>query len=906
MAKKNSRNSDSPVAWHLLSTHEALSALQSTLNGLSREEADLRLEKHGYNILPIYETPNLIQIIIHQFLSPLIYILFAAGILSLTIGDIKDAFFIFAVVAINAVIGAVQEWKAESSAAALQNLLKIHARVRRGGTELQITAEELVPGDIVLLESGQKVPADLRLLQSNNLSMDESLLTGESIAVEKNTPALSGTLSLSERSNMAFAGSTVMTGRGVGVVVATGINTEVGQIAHSVATGKATKAPLLLRMEQFARQISITVLVISAFISIIAIYRGAPALHVFFLATALIVSAIPEGLPVAVTVALSIATSRMFRRNVIVRKLTAVEGLGSCTYIASDKTGTLTLNQQTAKIITLPGGDTFEVSGEGYIGEGKVYSLSGNMPLESDIDRLKQLSRAAILCNEGHLSYEKNTAKWLHSGDTMDVALLALGYKLGLNPHEIRSQVKSLKEIPFESERRYAAYFYNDEDHGVKVAVKGAPEAILPFCNTMYTREGIKDIEPDSIEKESLELLKNGYRVLAVAHGKPISSDAFFREEGLRGLTFLGLVGFIDPLRPDAKNAVEKCHLAGITVGMITGDHPATAFHIAKELGIANTQGEVVTGNQLEEAGNPGSKEFAELVKSSQVFARVAPLQKLHIVEALIAAGHYVAVTGDGVNDAPALRRANIGVAMGSGTDVAKDAASIIITDDNFASIEAGVEEGRFAYDNIRKVIYLLISTGLAEIFLFVLAIIFTVPIPLTAVQLLWLNMVTNGIQDIALAFEAGEDGAMKRPPRNPEEGIFNKQMIEQTLIAGLTMVAAAFLAWYWLLSNGWEETAARNILLLLMVLLENFHTLNCRSEQISVFKIPLQRNIFLVAGILTAQGIHILAMHIPFMQQVLGVSPLPAATWLYLCGLASSLLIVVEIYKAFKLRVFS
>jgi len=898
--KQNNQGKNGITAWHSMPEEEVFKKLRSTVIGLSDDQVTERQKEFGKNILPAKKPPGIGEIFLHQFLSPLIYILLIAGAVSILIKEITDAVFIFGVVLLNAVIGTFQEWKAERGAAALQGLLKIQARVNRGGIERRIAAEELVPGDVVLLESGNRVPADLRLVRVNNLCIDESLLTGESLAVEKRTSELSEDTPVSERSNMAFAGSTVTTGRGIGIVVATGTHTEVGKIAKTVTSSEMTKPPLVIRMERFARKITFIVVGASALLAIIAIAKGIPYVEVFFMAVALTVSAIPEGLPVAMTVALSIGVNRMARRNVIVRKLTAVEGLGSCTCIGSDKTGTLTVNQQTVKLISLPSGERFTVSGEGYDGDGEVLTGAGGVLNHEERLRLEEVARASVLCNEAILI--RDGGEWEHHGDAIDVALLAFGYKLGLDPQSIRREVETIGEIPFESERRYAAKFYR-EGRRVNVAVKGAIEAILPFCQGIRTREGMERVDSNKIEKEALSLSEDGYRVLAIAHGQ--LSDGILpgipEEKDMPPLTLLGLVCFIDPLRPEAKEAVEKCKRAGVRVVMITGDHPATALAISRQLGIGHSWEDLVTGRQLAEIGSPESPEFLDAVKSAHVFARVTPLQKLYIVDGLIKSGHFVAVTGDGVNDAPALRKANIGVAMGSGTDVAKDTASIIVTDDNFASIVAGIEEGRFAYDNIRKVTYLLISTGAAEIILFALALIANLPLPLFAVQLLWLNLVTNGIQDVALAFEAGEPGAMLRPPRKPTEGIFNRLMVQQTVVSGAAMGSLSFGVWYWLLESGWEEFAARNIVLLLMVLLENYHVFNCRSEYQSVFKIPLRRNVFLVVGVLAAQGIHIMAMYVPLMQKVLQISPVSAVEWFFLFLLASSILVVMEVFKILR-----
>jgi magnesium-transporting ATPase (P-type) len=886
-----------PIPWHATPEEKVLVKLQTHLRGLSQAQVEERLREFGRNALPARKPPTLFAVILHQFKSPLIYILLAAGVIALVSGDIKDAVFILAVIALNTTIGTMQEYRAEQSAHALQQMLKVRARVRREDRQSYVDAEELVPGDVVLLESGDKAPGDLRLTQVNNLAIDESFLTGESIAATKKLDVLERDLAVADRRNMAYAGSTVMSGRGVGLVVATGKYTEVGKIARTVAEEEGAKPPLVLRMERFARQISVIVLGFAALLGLIAFTRGMALNEVLFLVIAMAVSAIPEGLPVAMTVALSLATRRMAQRNVIVRKLPAVESLGSCTIIASDKTGTLTVNQQTARAVVFPDGSRADISGEGYNDRGAV-SLAGGGELADDLrSRLETVARNAILCNEASL--ERGANGWTHSGDAMDVALLALGYKVGLEPDTVREKHPAQAEIPFESEKRYAATL-NQVDDGAVLIVKGAVETVLDFCDEMATAEGNQPLDRDAIERQALALAEEGYRVLALAAAPQSAGETgALAEEHINGLTLQALMGFIDPVRPEVPEAVDKAREAGIKVAMITGDHPATAFAIARELGIAEARDQVVTGQALAEIGDVHVPEFYERVKGASVFARVSPDQKLHIVDAMMGLGDFVAVTGDGVNDAPALRKANIGVAMGSGTDVAKDTASLIVTDDNFASIVAGIEEGRHAYANVRKVTLLLISTGLAELVLIGMAILAGLPVPLLAVQILWLNLVTNGIQDVALAFEAGEKGVMRVPPRAPSEGIFNRKMIEQVLLSGLTMALICFAGWALMLNAGWDEATARSSLLTLLVLIQFYHVLNCRSESTSAFRIPLRNNPVLMGGMALALVIHILATEAPLLQSLLRTQSMSWQTWLMFAVPGAIILGVIELYKA-------
>jgi len=891
------KNSDTSV-WHALNDTDVFAALDSSISGLSNEESIKRLKEFGANQLPDAKKISLGKIILSQLLNPLIFILIAAAVASIIIGEAKDAVFIFLVIFINSFLGTYQEYHAEKSASSLQKLMRIKARVRRENKERMVPAEELVVGDIVLLESGAKVPADMRLIEIQSLEVDESFLTGESLAAKKKLNLLESNTVVADRKNIAFAGSTVLKGRALGVVIATGLHTEVGKISKKVTRSESAKPPLVQRMELFIKQISVFIIVLSVLLAVALSYQGLDASSIFFFIVALAVSAIPEGLPVSLTVALSIATRRMAKRNVIVRKLTAVESLGSCTVIASDKTGTLTVNEQTAQKIVLADGTVYKISGVGYTGDGVIADASGKEIQIENKETLSIVMEISALANEGVL--KKKGERWKHLGDSMDVALLGMVFKSGSDPKMLRESFEILSEIPYESENKFSATAYKDSS-GAYVATKGAVETILDFCDAAVGAQGELVLDKKGIAAEADALAKQGFRVLALARGKypenKLSDELTL--EAIPPSVFYGLVGFIDPLREEAIASVQHCHSAGIRVLMITGDHPETAGTIARELGIADDNTKVVTGSMLGASGNPEDSSYRELVKSTTVFARVSPVQKLEIVDTLIKLGEFVAVTGDGVNDAPALKRANIGVAMGSGTDVAKEVGAMIVVDDNFASLVAGVEEGRFAYSNVRKVIYLLVSTGAAEIVLFLGAIFFGLPMPLLAVQLLWLNLVTNGIQDKALAFEVGEADTMKHPPRSTSEKIFNPLMIKQLVVSALTMGGIVFGLWYYLLEfTETSETHARDLILLLMVFMQNFHVFNARSERVSAFKIPLSRNYFLIVAVLAAQGIHILSMHIPFMQDLLRIQPITFREWLLVLILAIPIFLVMELFK--------
>jgi Ca2+-transporting ATPase len=900
--------SDSPVlrmppAPHAQDASDVLAALGAFRHGLTTAEAEDRQARFGRNALPRGAAPKLLAVFLAQFRSPLIYVLLAAALVSLLIREWTDAGFIFAVLLINAAIGTYQEYGAERAAQALQKLVTLHARVLRDGDTRELDAEELVPGDVVLLEPGAKVPADLRLLDSHNLALDESLLTGESLPVGKNADAwLAPETPLAERTTMAFAGTLVTTGRARSVVVATGLDTELGRIAASVLGKDVTKPPLLARMERFTRLIAVAVGVAALAVATIEIARGAPLAGIFLLAVALAVSAIPEGLPVALTVALAVGMQRMARRNVIVRRLVAVESLGSCTCIASDKTGTLTVNQLTVRRVQFPDQPPWELTGEGLVPEGTFVLPQGATMVEHTAS-LERLCRAVVLANEAVLA--RRDDEWLGQGDTVDVALLVLAHKAGVTQAEAQANAPQLAAIPYESEARFAASLYR-ADGAPRAAVKGAVETVLGMCARMTSAEGDIELAADTVLSQAQALAADGYRVLAIADGSvALPQGAVFSREHLSGLCFLGLVAMTDPLRPEAKDAVDACHRAGIRVVMVTGDHPATAFAVARELGLAEKPDQVATGGALADAARHGERAFDADVREALVFARIEPQQKLEIVAALQRAGHFVAVTGDGVNDAPALKAAHVGVAMGlSGTDVARETAELVITDDNFASIVAGIEEGRIAYGNVRKVIFLLVSTGAAEIVLFALALAFDLPLPLVAVQLLWLNLVTNGIQDVALAFEPAEGSELKRPPRPPRERVFNRPMLERVLLSALVIGGLAFGAFQWMLAHGYGVEQARNGTLLLMVLFENVQAFNSRSETLSVFRHNPLHNRLLLFGTIAAQLVHIGAMYTPGLRDVLGVQPVSLPQWGELLALALVMLVAMELHKGYRRRV--
>ena len=874
--------------WHTLTADHALEALQSSKDGLGENEIKLRQKRFGLNVLPQAKPPSLFNTYLHQFISPLIFLLLAAAAVSFLIGEIIDALFIFAVLQINAGLGLIQEWRAQASASKLDRMIQSWVIAKRGNLRKRISSTELVPGDIVFLESGINVPADIRLINATDLKVDESHLTGESTPVNKDSYALhQNETPVSDRSNMLHAGSIVNSGRATGVTALTGIHTTIGHIAQSLATTKRPPTPLEARLERFTWIIGLLVMVAVIILAVVQVSRGTELHTIFLVSVALAVSAIPEGLPVAITVALSLGSRRMAERNVIVPSLHAVEGLGACTLIATDKTGTITCNQLTAKQIQLPQLGLFNVGGEGYEENGDITNMAGQPLSENELEALVRLTRAGCLSNEAFFQHAADGNH--HFGDTVDLAFLVLGAKLGLRRDTLLAITPEIGLLAFESSRQFSASFNSDGEH-IVANIKGAAERVLPLC---------RDINIETISDEVSALAAGGYRVLAVAAGEinPAIANAPGQED-LQNLEYLGLVAIIDPLRPEVPAAMATCARAGIEVRMITGDHPETALAIARELGFASTRSDVVIGAELtEREGAPN--DMRALVNDALIFARVDPLQKLSIVKMLEQSGHFVAVTGDGVNDAPALRAANIGVAMGrEGTDVAREAADLILADDNFASIVAGIEEGRIAYDNVRKVAYLLVSTGAAEIVLFMLAFISGLPLPLFAVQLLWLNLVTNGIQDVALAFEKGEPGILDQAPRPPKQSIFDTVMTRQTIISGGFIGVVAYLFYQHQLEIGLSEAQVRNELLLLMVLFENIHVFNCRSERRSAFKVPITNNLLLIFAVAAAQFIHITAMYIPGTQQILGVQPVSFERWLSIAGIALGVLVIMEAYK--------
>lgn len=892
----------SGTSWETLPIESVRQKLQTPESGLSSQTAELRLKEFGENTLEEKPPTSVLMLILRQFESPLILILIVAAVISLLAGENEDAFFIGIVLFLNSMLGTSQEFRAERGARALRHLVKVSATVQRNGKVAEINSANLVPGDIVFLESGNIVPGDIRLEATTSLEVDESILTGESISASKNEIwTTENPANLADRKNMLFAGTTIAKGRASGIVVETGPRTELGKIAGDVAKQSGGVPPLVKRMQHFSKTIGIAVLLVAGILAGIEfVIHDSSVTDAFEFAVALAISAIPEGLPIALTITLAVGSRRMSRRNAIVRRLAAVEGLGSCTLIATDKTGTLTCNELTVKKIQTADGSTYDVSGEGFSVTGEIQPSENARNHAPEL--LDEIIRAGVMCNEANL-VPKQDGTFLKHGDAVDLALLVLGLKHDIQRDSLILHLPQFHAIPFEPELQFSATWHHDASNQRTISYyKGAPERILGMCRmTDQARAEFLD--------SSREIAAQGYRVLALANrtwAELIARNAI--PDSHSELNLLGIVAMIDPPRSGVQQAVEKCHRAGVDVIMVTGDHRLTALAIARQLGIvtdAQTGPDIViNGSDFE---NRPEAELIAIVQKAKVFARVSPRQKLELVKIAQKLGHFVAVTGDGANDAPALKHANIAIAMGkSGTDVARESADLVLSDDNFATIVAGIEEGRIAYDNIRKVIVLLVSTGIGEIMMVLFALVSGLPLPLTPLQLLWLNVATEAIQDESLAFEPNEGDAMQRSPRPTNEPVFNRIMIERIFVGASVMGLVGFGLFATLIRKGYSVHESRNALLLLMVLFENVHIGNCRSEMKSIFQLSPLTNPLLILGVALAFAVHLTAMYTPWFQRVLAVQPVDNRLWCILIGLALLIVPVVEIHKWFCRRRFN
>ncbi len=857
---------------------------ESDAYGLTTEEAKDRLIKYGANELPEEKITPLPIIFILQFANPLIYILLGAAVLSFIVGEHVDSYFIMSVVSFNAIIGTIQEYSAKKSASSLKKIVEIKTFVCRDKNEIEIPARELVVGDVVILKEGSKVPADIILTQSKNLKVDESMLTGESLPVNKDFQFIpTNTASIQDKLNECFAGTIVIKGHAKGVVKATGLYTEIGKIADKITQKSTAKSPLMERMEKFTTKFTIIIGIAIIMIAALALHNGIEWKETLMMAASLGVAAIPEGLPIAVTICLAIGMNRMAKKNVIVKNLVAVEALGSCTCIASDKTGTLTINELSVVEIIIPNDGIISM----------IEKVRDYLPIEKE-DNFKKMNIEKRILMSFVLPNEASEKDGVFYGDPVDVAFLKVACQKGYKIKQIHKKYPNVQLLPYTSEAKFSASF-NDVDGKCYAFVKGAPEVVLNMCKA-------SDKIIDDIKFKLDSLTKKGLRVLATACGEvqeKIEKNEEFLEKDLHGLEFLSLVAMIDPLRPEAKQAVKECQGAGINVVMITGDNPKTAFAISSELGFVKSQKEVVVGADLKKALDVGTEVLDEITKTTKVYARVEPTQKLDIVESIRRNGNFVAVTGDGVNDAPALKNANVGIAMGKkGTDIARESANIILTDDNFASIVKGVEEGRLTYSNIRKIIFFLISTAFAEIGIFVLATLFKLPLPFTALQLLWINVITEGIQGIAIALEKTEGNEMSRPPRKPTEPIFNEIMLTRIIITSIVMVLGCFFTYNFVLNASNDLTLARSATIFLMILFQNMQVFNSRSETKSIFKQGFFKNPFLFVSITIVTLAHIVASYVPVFDLFLKIDPLSFNELALIVPISLLIIVIMELEK--------
>jgi len=885
-------------AWHSQSAKEVLAQLACTADGLSSKESAQRLSINGTNELKGGRRISPLQVFLAQFKSLIIWILIAAGVISGVLGERLDALAILAIVVLNAVIGFYQEFKAEKSIAALKKMTAPQAKVRRDGSITSIAASGIVVGDILVLEAGDLVAADARLLEAASLRCIESALTGESDAVTKNSALLElPDVPLGDRENMVFMGTSVAAGTGLAVVVATAMNTELGRIAGLIEeAGAEEETPLQRKLDSFGRLLVWATLGIVVLLFGLGLLRGSRPFELFMTSVSLAVAAVPEGLPAVVTVALALGVLRMSRRRALVRKLPAVETLGSTTVICTDKTGTLTVGEMTVRALYVAG-NIYEVTGEGYGPNGEV-RYEAKTADASHAAPLLELATIILGCNNAHLVQEEGA--WKVIGDPTEGALLVAGRKAGGNQESLEKDLPKLQEIPFDSDRKRSTVIRRLPDGKLRAFTNGAPGVVLQRCTSFYTTSGILPLtdldrqrilaETSAMARQALRVLASAYRDLDTSSSAALSADAVEHD-----LVFVGLTGMYDPPRPEAKNAVAKCRAAGIRVVMITGDHPDTAVAIAREIGIASADEVAVAGVELDKMSDD---QLRKRVSRIAVYARVTAEHKLRIIRAWKANDAVVAMTGDGVNDAPAIKGADIGIAMGiSGTEVTKQASDMIITDDNFASIVAAVEEGRGIYDNIRKTLQYLLAGNTGELLLMTLCVVVGFPSPLLPIHLLWINLVTDGLPALCLAIDPIDPDVMKRPPRRRSERITDRSFLRTMCLTGFLTAGVAFAVYLYVLKKGDLETA-RTSAFAVLVFAELFRSFGGRSETKPVWRIPFFTNVNLAIVVSISFGLQVWSQHNATLGRFLKSSFMPITDCLWLLALGTIPLLVLEMVK--------
>lgn len=887
---------DSDVLWHVMTSEAVLDRLGCDPGGLTEAEVQRRRARYGANELAAVKRRSVLVRFIRQFHNVLLYVMMGAAVVTAILGHWVDTGVLLGAVIINALIAFLQEGKAESAIDAIRKMLSPHATVIRGGRPQDIEAVDVVPGDLVQMSSGDRVPADVRLLSAAGLLIDESALTGESLPAEKATDTVAADAPVGDRVGMAYSGTVVVKGKATGVVVGTGSDTELGRINRMLSRISMSSTPLLRQIDKFGRWLAGVILLLAAGTYALGVLvRGHDVGEMFMMVVALTASAIPEGLPAIMTVTLAIGVQKMSRRNAIVRRLPAVEALGSVTVICSDKTGTLTSNEMTVQRVVC-GGHEFDIGGVGYAPVGDV-TVDGRVIDPERYPVLEAAVRAGVLCNDSTLRREDDD--WIITGDPTEAALLVLGEKLERTRAGTESLYPRVDSVPFESDHRMMGTLHADADNGPVIVVKGAPERVVGLCERQRDSHGEQPIDPAYWQRAADELAAQGLRVLAMAErrGQPGTPGALTMADLDAGFTMLGLVGFIDPLRPEAHAAVRECHRAGITVKMITGDHVATAREIGAQLGIGVGK-PAVTGPELTKMDDA---ELRTVAQNSDVFARASPEHKLRLVRALQAEGEVVAMTGDGVNDAPALKRADVGVAMGDrGTEAAKESADVVLADDNFATIAAAVSEGRTVYDNIRKFILFMLPTNGGEALVVIAAILFQLTLPLTPAQVLWINLVTSATLGLALAFEPAEHGVMDRTPRPPRESLLTPYFVWRVTMVSVLMAVGALTMFLWELEAGTSLETARTMAVNAIVAAEMFYLLNSRSLREPVLNIEgLFGNRVALVTVVACFGLTTLYTYTPVMNAIFGSAPLGWVEWVKVAGVGALVFAAVEIEKA-------